>query len=144
MPRPAKTALAPKPSTAPRPHARVLPRLSTTSGEPLYKQLVQSLRNDILRGLFPVGSQLPVRVHVQTGASRSTLVARANVSLVIRSTAGSRVNSIRLKEQETNQLGDAYFNLAALQLPGSYTISVSVDKGELRGGTGGSVRVRRK
>ena len=92
----------------------------------------------------PVGSQLPVKVHVQTGTSRSTLVARANVSLVIRSSAGSRVNSIRLKEQETNQLGDAYFNLAALELPGSYTISVTVDKGQLRGGAGGSVKVRRK
>jgi hypothetical protein len=92
----------------------------------------------------PVGSQLPVKVHVQTGASRSSLVARANVSLVIRSVAGSHVNSIRLKEQETNQLGDAYFNLAALELPGKYTISVSVDKGQLRGGAGGSVKVRRK
>ena len=92
----------------------------------------------------PVGSQLPVKVHVQTGASRSTLVARANVSLVIRSEAGSRVTSIRLKEQETNQLGDAYFNLAALELPGKYVISVSVDKGDLRGGAGGSVKVRRR
>jgi hypothetical protein len=92
----------------------------------------------------PVGSQLPVVVHVQTGASRSTLVARANVSFVIRSTAGSRVNTIRLKEQETNQLGDAYFNLAALELPGHYTISISVQKGRLRGAAGASVKVRRR
>jgi hypothetical protein len=92
----------------------------------------------------PVGSELPVVVHVQTGASRSTLVARAGVSLVIRSRAGSRVSSIRLKEHETNQLGDAYFNLAALELPGDYTISVSVEKGQLRGGAGKAVKVRRR
>jgi hypothetical protein len=92
----------------------------------------------------PVGSELPVVVHVRTGASRSTLVARANVSLVIRSRAGSRVTSIRLKEHETNQLGDAYFNLAALELPGDYTISVSVEKGQLRGGAGKAVKVRRR
>lgn len=29
------------------------------SGEPLYRQLVQHLRGDIIRGVFPVGSQLP-------------------------------------------------------------------------------------
>jgi hypothetical protein len=95
-------------------------------------------------GQVPVGSQLPVVVHVQTGASRSTLVARANVSLVIRSQAGSRVSSIRLKEQQTNQLGDSYFNLAALELPGEYTISVSVEKGPLRGGASTPVKVRRR
>jgi hypothetical protein len=64
--------------------------------------------------------------------------------LVIRSRAGSRVTSIRLKEHETNQLGDAYFNLAALELPGDYTISVSVEKGQLRGGAGKAVKVRRR
>jgi len=37
--------------------ARAL-RRPATSGEPLYRQLVQSLRGDILRGVFPVGSQL--------------------------------------------------------------------------------------
>jgi hypothetical protein len=92
----------------------------------------------------PVGSELPILVHVQRGPSRSTLLARANVSLVIRSEAGSRVSSIRLKERETNQLGDAYFNLAALELPGHYTISVSVEKGELRGGAAAPVKVRRR
>jgi hypothetical protein len=92
----------------------------------------------------PVGSSLPVLVHVQTGTSRSTLVARANVSLVIRSKAGARVSSLRLKEQETNQLGDAYFNLAALELPGEYTVSATVAKGRQRGETSTSVKVRRR
>ena len=92
----------------------------------------------------PVGSELPVIVHVQRGTSRSTLVARANVSFVIRSAAGSRVNTFRLKEQETNQLGDAYFNLAALELPGRYTISINVQKGSLRGAAGTAIKVRRR
>lgn len=40
-------------------HGRVLPVLAAGSGEPLYRQVVQSLRGEILRGVFPVGSQLP-------------------------------------------------------------------------------------
>ena len=60
MPRTAKKVPpAPARSKPAQPRTRVLPRLSLATGEPLYKQLVQSLRNDILRGVFPVGSQLP-------------------------------------------------------------------------------------
>ena len=60
MPRTAKNVQpAPARSKPARPRGRALPRLSLAAGEPLYKQLVQSLRNDILRSVFPVGSQLP-------------------------------------------------------------------------------------
>ena len=60
MPRSAKNVQpAPARSKPARPRGRALPRLSLAAGEPLYKQLVQSLRNDILRSVFPVGSQLP-------------------------------------------------------------------------------------
>lgn len=59
MPRAAKGAVTAKRTPAARPRGRVLARLSAVPGEPLYKQLVQSLRGDILRGVFPVGSQLP-------------------------------------------------------------------------------------
>lgn len=60
MPRPAK-AVPPTRSSAPaeRPRVRDLPRSSLAAGEPLYRQLLQSLRNDILQGVFPVGSNLP-------------------------------------------------------------------------------------
>ena len=92
----------------------------------------------------PVGSELPVVVHAQTGASRSSLVARASVSLVIRSRAGARVSTLRVKEKETNQLGDAYFNLAALELPGLYAVSVDVQKGQHRGTAGRAIKVRRR
>jgi hypothetical protein len=92
----------------------------------------------------PVGSELPVVVHVQTGLSRSSLVARASVSLVIRSKAGSRVSTLRVKEKETNQLGDAYFNLAALELPGLYGVSVDVQKGRHRGSAARAIKVRRR
>jgi hypothetical protein len=92
----------------------------------------------------PVGSELPVVVHVQAGPSRSSLVARAGVSLVIRSQAGARVSTLRVKEKETNQLGDAYFNLAALELPGLYGVSVDVEKGRHRGSAAQAVKVRRR
>lgn len=63
MPRFAKSAAAaasaPAPATPSRPRSRVLPKLSAVPGEPLYRQLVQSLRTDIVKGAFPVGSQLP-------------------------------------------------------------------------------------
>jgi hypothetical protein len=92
----------------------------------------------------PVGSELPVVVHVQTGTSRSSLVARAPVSLVLRSVAGARVDSVRLQQTETNQLGDAYFNMAALELPGHYTLTASVQKGDRRGEAKTRVKVRRR
>jgi hypothetical protein len=92
----------------------------------------------------PVGSQLPVVVHVQTGPGRSSLLARANVSLVIRSVSGARVRSLRLNEKETNQLGDAYFNLTALELPGLYTMSAYVEKGGRRGDASTPIKVRRR
>jgi hypothetical protein len=126
------TAHAPKPQVAPE--SGTLP---LKPGGPLNVAL--KVPREV-----PVGSQLPVVVHVQTGTSRSTLVARANVSLVIRSKAGSRVTSVRLKEKETNQLGDAYFNLTALELPGYYTMSTSVEKGRRRGSATAAIKVRRK
>ncbi|HSV45708.1 MAG TPA: GntR family transcriptional regulator [Ramlibacter sp.] len=36
-----------------------LPKRAIASGEPLYRQVVQTLRNEILKGAYPVGSQLP-------------------------------------------------------------------------------------
>ncbi|MET0541376.1 MAG: GntR family transcriptional regulator [Variovorax sp.] len=56
----ASTAAAkPKPRHAGPRAARQLPALPVGSGQPLYQQVVQTLRSDILRGVFPVGSQLP-------------------------------------------------------------------------------------
>jgi hypothetical protein len=91
----------------------------------------------------PVGSELPVVVHVQTGLSRSSLVSRAPVSLVLRS-IGGRVPSMRIQQKDTNQIGDAYFNMAALELPGIYTLTASVQKGEQRGEVRTRVKVRRR
>ncbi|XAH21346.1 GntR family transcriptional regulator [Xylophilus sp. GW821-FHT01B05] len=60
MPKTAKNAKAPAPpAKRPAARARVLPALAAASGEPLYRQVVQSLRSDIVKGVFPVGSQLP-------------------------------------------------------------------------------------
>jgi hypothetical protein len=125
---------APKPPPPPEPAGGTLPL--NVSG-PLNVQLKVPRQ-------VPVGSGLPIVVHVQTGASRSTLVARANVSLLLRSQTGSKVISTRVEEQETNQLGDAYFNLAALELPGYYKLAVTVEKGRREGSAGTSVKVRRR
>ena len=91
----------------------------------------------------PVGSALPVVVHVQKDRSRSSLVSRAPVSLVLRS-LGGRVQTMRIQQRETNQLGDAYFNMAALELPGIYSLTASVQKGERRGEVRTRVKVRRR
>lgn len=60
MPKPAAArspAVARKRSPPP---GRVLAQPpARAGGEPLYKQLVQTLKQEILRGVFPVGSQLP-------------------------------------------------------------------------------------
>lgn len=58
MPKAAKTASAP-PVTARRARPRALPDPARTGGEPLWRQLVQTLRADILRGVYRVGAQLP-------------------------------------------------------------------------------------
>jgi GntR family transcriptional regulator len=39
--------------------ARSLPRLSRVSGEPLWRQVAQALRADILKGVYRVGEQMP-------------------------------------------------------------------------------------
>ncbi|QHI97477.1 GntR family transcriptional regulator [Xylophilus rhododendri] len=57
MPRPApSTPPAPARKT---PRARAPAQLTRSVGEPLWRQLVQSLRADILRGVYRVGTQLP-------------------------------------------------------------------------------------
>lgn len=42
-----------------RARGRAAPKLLRAPGEPLWRQLVQSLRSDILKGVYRVGSQLP-------------------------------------------------------------------------------------
>ena len=54
------------------------------------------------------------------------------------------MSTLRLKEKETNQLGDAYFNLAALELPAYYTMSVYVQKAGRRGAAHTTIKVRRR
>jgi GntR family transcriptional regulator len=77
MPKPAKS-VRPAASARGKPlraRTRELPKASLASGEPLYRQLVQSLRNDILRGVFPVGSQMPTEEELTTrfAVSRHTV-----------------------------------------------------------------------
>src|ERR1700741_3922688 len=41
------------------PTARTVARVSVKSDDPLYLQLVRALKDEIVSGVFPVGSQLP-------------------------------------------------------------------------------------
>ncbi len=58
MPRTAKSGQA-APVKSARPRGPAAPKLTRDAGEPLYRQVVQSLRSDILRGAYRVGSTLP-------------------------------------------------------------------------------------
>lgn len=58
MPRTAKSVQAASAKSA-RSRTLAAPKLTRDTGEPLYRQVVQSLRGDILRGAYRVGSQLP-------------------------------------------------------------------------------------
>lgn len=70
---PARAASVRAPSATSR--RRVLPELTRKTVEPLYRQLVSHLRDDIIKGVFPVGSQLPTEedLAVRFNVSRHTV-----------------------------------------------------------------------
>lgn len=73
------------PSTAPRKPAGNggrPKRVVKTSSEPLYRQVVQSLRNDIGRGVFPIGSQLPPEDELASRFSVSRQTVREALRLL--------------------------------------------------------------
>lgn len=57
-------------------------RAVKTSSEPLYRQVVQSLRNDISRGVFPIGSQLPPEDELASRFSVSRQTVREALRLL--------------------------------------------------------------
>lgn len=57
-------------------------RVVKTSSEPLYRQVVQSLRNDISRGVFPIGSQLPPEDELASRFSVSRQTVREALRLL--------------------------------------------------------------
>ena len=79
MPRAARQAPA-APVRALRPRARSRVKLSPASGEPLYKQVVQSLRGDIVKGAYPVGTQLPTEDELAARFAVSRHTVRAALS----------------------------------------------------------------
>jgi GntR family transcriptional regulator len=48
-----------RPRRASSPKARVIARVNVSSNDPLYLQVVRALKDEIVSGVFPVGSQLP-------------------------------------------------------------------------------------
>lgn len=71
-----KSSPAQPAANAPAKRARVRPTLTSAPNEPLYRQLVQLLRDDILRGVFPVGSQLPTEEELASRFSVSRHTVR--------------------------------------------------------------------
>src|SRR6201985_3229058 len=52
-----KTDIRPRRENSPK--ARATARVNVTSNDPLYLQLVRALKEEIVSGVYPVGSQLP-------------------------------------------------------------------------------------
>ncbi|HEY8356502.1 MAG TPA: GntR family transcriptional regulator, partial [Ramlibacter sp.] len=74
MPTPAKKPGPARKGAAASKQRRAPVRLAAV-GEPLYRQVVQSLRDEIVRGVYPVGTQLPTEdeLTVRFGVSRHTV-----------------------------------------------------------------------
>jgi len=68
--RPSPASKARKPAAKPAATKRAI-----ATGEPLYRQVVQTLRNEILKGSYPVGTQLPTEGELRErfGVSRHTV-----------------------------------------------------------------------
>jgi len=92
----------------------------------------------------PVGSSLPIVVHVRNSLAVDFPTPQAHVVLSIRSRSGSRVFTKRLKQKTTNTLGNVYFNLTSLELPAFYTMSAYVEKDGRRGAAHAIIKVRRR
>jgi Dolichyl-phosphate-mannose-protein mannosyltransferase len=92
----------------------------------------------------PVGSSLPVVVHVNNSLAADAPAPQAHVVLSIRTRSGTRVITKRLKQKTTNTLGNAYFNLTSLELPAYYTMSAYVQKSGRRGAAHMTVQVKRR
>src|SRR5215472_9645896 len=65
-----------KPRRAVPPKAGALARAGAKSDEPLYLQVVRALKDEIVSGVYPVGSQLPTEEELRTRYSVSRHTVR--------------------------------------------------------------------
>jgi hypothetical protein len=89
-----------------------------------------------------VGSALPMRVRVSSKSEGLASVPQAKVFFRITSLDGK--TPVRLRQRTSNTLGLAYMNLAAIELPGFYKLSIIATKGDQRGQVARTFKVRRR
>src|ERR1700736_2518943 len=100
-----------RPRRASSPKARAPTRANVTSDDPLYLQVVRALKDEIVSGVFPIGSQLPTEEELCERFSVSRYTVRealrrlgedrllasrrgAGTTVVPRSASGSYVHEV--------------------------------------------------
>jgi hypothetical protein len=91
----------------------------------------------------PVGAALPVTVRVTT-KSGGKIRAAAQSHLFFQIFSHDGRTPVRWRERQTNTLGTAYLQVAALELPGYYKLSLYASKGRHRGQVTRTFKVRRR
>ena len=91
----------------------------------------------------PVGDSLPVTVHVHV-KDGGRLVPSPQSHLFFQIYSQDGKTPVRWRERVTNTLGTAYLQVAALELPGFYKLSLFASKGAHRGQVTRTFKVRRR
>ena len=91
----------------------------------------------------PVGDSLPVKVHVKV-KDGERLVPSPQTHLFFQIYSQDGKTPVRWRERVTNTLGTAYLQVAALELPGFYKLTLFATKGDHRGQVTRTFKVRRR
>ena len=91
----------------------------------------------------PVGDSLPVKVHVRV-KDGERLVPSPQTHLFFQIYSQDGKTPVRWRERVTNTLGTAYLQVAALELPGFYKLTLFASKGDHRGQVKRTFKVRRR
>jgi hypothetical protein len=91
----------------------------------------------------PVGDSLPVKVHIRVRDGKR-LVPSPQTHLFFQIYSQDGKTPVRWRERVTNTLGTAYLQVAALELPGFYKLTLFATKGEHRGKVTRTFKVRRR
>jgi hypothetical protein len=91
----------------------------------------------------PVGDSLPVKVHIRVRDGKR-LVPSPQTHLFFQIYSQDGKTPVRWRERVTNTLGTAYLQVAALELPGFYKLTMFATKGAHRGQVTRTFKVRRR
>jgi dolichol-phosphate mannosyltransferase len=118
------------------------PRSSRKSGTSSGKPPRRSLRLRVeMPKAVPVGGEFGISVGVEKLTTGRGPVSEARLFFQVFSREGE---TVRWRERETNTLGRAQLNLAALELPGQYVVRIHAAKGRERGTVTLPLKVRRR